>query len=130
MDLLSNVISMIGGIVTSIALPLLGVFIFYDSKKRSEAAKAKQAEAVAKAAEEDNITSYAQEWKDLYEKKEARVNQLEAKVDELYGQINDDRSRIRELQEKNTTLSLDLQKAQFMKCEVKGCDKRQPPTGY
>ena len=35
-----------------------------------------------------------------------------------------------ELTEKNMQLSLELQKAQFMKCEVKGCEKRQPPTGY
>ena len=123
MDYLSDVISMIGGIVTSVALPLLGVFLFYDSKKRSEAARAKQAEAEARKAEEDSITSYAQEWKDLYEKKEHRVTELEAKADE-------DRKRIRELTEKNMQLTLELQKAEFMKCEVKGCDKRQPPTGY
>lgn len=121
--MLSDIISMIGGIVTSVALPLLGVFIFYDSKKRSEAAKAKQAEAAAKAAEEDNITSYAAEWKELYEKKERKVTELEAKAE-------DDRKRIRELTEKNMQLSLELQKANFLKCEVKGCDKRQPPTGY
>ena len=121
---------MIGGIVTSVALPLLGVFLFYDSKKRSEAAKAKQAEAAAKAAEaqakqaeEDNITSYAAEWKAIYEKRDAEVEKLKA-------QAEDDRKRIRELTEKNMQLSLELQKANFMKCEVKGCDKRQPPTGY
>lgn len=115
MEQLSEIISMIGGIVTSIALPLLGVFLFYESKKRGEAAKAKKAEAQARAAEGDNITSYAQEWKDLYEKKEARVNQLEAKIDELYKQKSEDRKRIRELTEKNMQLSLELQKANFMK---------------
>lgn len=120
---LSEVIGIIGGIVTSIVLPLLGVFLFYESKKRGEAAKAKQAEAEAKKIEEDNITSYAEEWKALYEKKEQRVLKLEA-------QAEDDRKRIRELTEKNMQLSLELQKANFMKCEVKGCDKRQPPTGY
>lgn len=123
MEQLSEIISMIGSIVTSVALPLLGVLLFFDSKKRREAAKAKQAEAEARAAEEDNITSYAQEWKELYEKKERKVMELEAKAD-------DDRKRIRELTEKNMQLSLELQKANFMKCEVKGCDKRQPPTGY
>ena len=123
MEQLSEIISMIGSIVTSVALPLLGVLLFFDSKKRREAAKAKQAEAEARAAEEDNITSYAQEWKELYEKKERKVMELEAKAD-------DDRKRIRELTEKNMQLSLELQKANFMKCEVQGCDKRQPPTGY
>ncbi len=125
--MLSDIISMIGGIVTSVALPLLGVFIFYDSKKRSEAAKAKQAEAAAKAAEEDNITSYAQEWKDLYEKKEARVNQVENKIEELYKQIGDDRQRIRELTEENTRLKLDNV---TYRCEKLECGLRIPPNAY
>ena len=120
---LSDIISMLGSAVTGIAVPLIGVLMYRDFKKRTEAAKAKQAEAEARAAEEDNITSYAEEWKALYEKKEERVLKLEA-------QAEDDRKRIRELTEKNMQLSLELQKANFMKCEVKGCDKRQPPTGY
>ena len=127
---LSELISMVGGIVTSIALPLLGVFLFYESKKRTEAAKAKQAEAEAKRTEEDNITSYAEEWKALYEQRDKRVDELNGKIDLLYQEKEQDRQRIRELQEKNTQLTLDLQKSNFLKCEVKGCDKRQPPTGY
>ena len=123
MEQLSEIFNLLGGAVTSIVLPLLGVLLFYDSKKRSEAAKAKLAEAEARKAEEANITSYAAEWKELYERKEQRVTQLEAKAD-------DDRRRIRELQEKNLQLSLDLQAAKFLKCEVKGCKDRQPPTGY
>ena len=120
---LSDIIGMLGSAVTGIAVPLIGVLMYRDFKKRTEEAKAKQAEAEARAAEEDNITSYAEEWKALYEKKEERVLKLEA-------QAEDDRKRIRELTEKNMQLSLELQKANFMKCEVKGCDKRQPPTGY
>ena len=120
---LSDIIGMLGSAVTGIAVPLIGVLMYRDFKKRTEAAKAKQAEAEARAAEEENITSYAEEWKALYEKKEERVLKLEA-------QAEDDRKRIRELTEKNMQLSLELQKANFMKCEVKGCDKRQPPTGY
>ena len=123
MEQLSEIFNLLGGAVTSVVLPLLGVLLFYDSKKRSEAAKAKLAEAEARKAEEANITSYAAEWKELYERKEQRVTQLEAKAD-------DDRRRIRELQEKNLQLSLDLQAAKFLKCEVKGCKDRQPPTGY
>ena len=123
LEQLSDIISMLGSAVTGIAVPLIGILMYRDFKKRTEAAKAKQAEAEARAAEEDNITSYAEEWKALYEKKEERVLKLEA-------QAEDDRKRIRELTEKNMQLTLELQKANFMKCEVKGCDKRQPPTGY
>lgn len=122
-EALSEIISLIGGAVTSIGIPLIGLFMFHDSKKRSEAAKAKLAEAEARKAEQDNITSYAAEWKELYEKKELKVTELEAQVDE-------DRKRIRELTEKNMQLTLELQKAEFLKCEVKGCKDRQPPTGY
>ena len=99
------------------------MLLFYDSKKRSEAAKAKLAEAEARKAEQDNIVGFAEEWKELYEKKELKVTELEAQVDE-------DRKRIRELTEKNMQLTLELQKAEFLKCEVKGCKDRQPPTGY
>ena len=84
MEQLSEIVSLVGGIVTSVALPLLGVFMYYDSKKRTEAAKAKQAEAQARAAEEANITSYAEEWKALYEQRDKRVDELNAKIDALY----------------------------------------------
>ena len=56
MDQFSQVITMVGGIVATILIPLIGAFQFYDSKKRKEAAVAKKAEA-------DNITQYAAEWK-------------------------------------------------------------------
>ena len=118
-----RIINALGSLLTGGGLGVLTFLFFFDSRKRTEAAKAKQAEAEAKKIEEDNITSYAEEWKALYEKKEQRVLKLEA-------QAEDDRKRIRELTEKNMQLSLELQKANFMKCEVKGCDKRQPPTGY
>ena len=122
-EALSEIISLIGGSVTSIGIPLIGLFMFHDSKKRSEAAKAKLAEAEARKAEQDNITSYAAEWKELYEKNERQMSELKTQADE-------DRKRIRELTEKNMQLTLELQKAEFLKCEVKGCKDRQPPTGY
>ena len=127
---LSEIISLIGGAVTSIGIPLIGLFMFHDSKKRSEAAKAKLAEAEARKAELDNIASFAEEWKALYEQRDKRVDELNVKIDQLYQDKETDRRRIRELQEKNTQLTLDLQAANFKKCEKKGCGDRQPPTGY
>lgn len=123
MEQILEVLNSIGSLLTGGGLGVLTFLFFYDSRKRTEAAKAKQAEASAKATEIDNINSYAQEWKELYEKKEAKVTELEARAE-------DDRRRIRELTERNMQLSLELQKAEFLKCEVKGCEKRQPPTGY
>lgn len=130
MEQLSELSNLIGGIITSIVLPLLGVLLFYDSKKRSEAAKAKQAEAEARKSELGNMASFAEEWKALYEQRDKRVDELNAKIDQLYAEKEDDRQRIRELQENNVKLELDLQASNFKKCEVKSCKDRQPPTGY
>lgn len=130
MEQLCEIFNLLGGAVTSVVLPLLGVLLFYDSKKRSEAAKAKLAEAEARKAEQDNIVGFAEEWKALYEQRDKRVDELNAKIDQLYKDKETDRQRIRELQEKCQQFSLDLQAAKFLKCEVKGCKDRQPPTGY
>ena len=60
MEELNELFNITGGIVTTILLPLFGVFMFYDSKKRKAVAEARKAEA-------DNITAYAAEWKKCYE---------------------------------------------------------------
>ena len=113
MEWLSDTAGVIGGIVSTVVLPLLGFFFAKDYRKRKAAAEARKAEA-------ENITMYASEWKELYEKKEKRVNELEAKAEE-------DRKRIRELQEKNTELKLENLTLKFMQCKVDECDRRQPP---
>ena len=118
-----EIVSIIGSLVSSAVLPLLTALLFYDSKKR-------KANAEARRAELDNLTVYADEWKALYEQRDKRVDELNAKIDQLYQEKETDRQRIRELQEKNTQLTLDLQAANFKKCEKKGCGDRQPPTGY
>lgn len=123
MEQISQIVAMIGGIVTTILLPLIGAFQFYDSKKRKEAAAAKKAEA-------ENITQYAAEWKELYEKKEAKVHELDTKIDQLYVEKNEDRERIRDLRSKNVKLELENQALNFKKCEVRGCKERKPPSDY
>ena len=123
MEQISQIVAMIGGIVATILLPLIGAFQFYDSKKRREAAAAKKAEA-------ENITQYAAEWKELYEKKEAKVHELDTKIDQLYVEKNEDRERIRDLQSKNVKLELENQALNFKKCEVRGCKERKPPSDY
>lgn len=123
MEQISQIVAMIGGIVATILLPLIGAFQFYDSKKRKEAAAAKKAEA-------ENITQYAAEWKELYEKKEAKVHGLDTKIDQLYVEKNEDRERIRDLQSKNVKLELENQSLNFKKCEVRGCKDRKPPNDY
>lgn len=124
MEEISQIIAMVGGIVATVLLPLIGAFQFYDSKKRREAAAAKKAEA-------ENITSYADEWKELYEKKEKMVDALNVKIDRLYVEKNDDRERIRQLQEDNTKLRLDKQALEFTKCyKALKCTDREPPNEW
>ena len=123
MEQLSNIIQMVGGAVSSIVLPLLGIFLFYNAKERKAYAEARKAEM-------DNLTGYATEWKDLYEQRDRRVNELNQKIDQLYEEKEADRQRIRELQEKTTALALDNQVLRIKECQVKGCGKRVPPSDY
>lgn len=130
MNEFQTVVNIISSLVSSIALPLLGVFLFYDSKKRSEAAKAKQSEAEARKMEEEYLSIRAGEWRKLYEEEREVEKELNAKIDQLYKEKEDDRQRIRDLQEKNTALTLDNQSLKFKKCEVRGCKERKPPSDY
>lgn len=130
MEELNELFNITGGIVTTILLPLFGVFMFYDSKKRKMDAEARKAAEEARKAEADNITSYAAEWKELYEKKEHRVVELDSKIDQLYAEKNEDRQRIRELIEKNTTLEIEKIKLEAKRCDVRGCSGREPPSDY
>lgn len=90
----------------------------------------KRETAIADKAEADTITAYASEWKELYEKKEKKVIEQDAKIDQLYAEKNEDRQRIRELMEKNTQLEIENIKLASRKCNVPGCGKRQPPSDF
>lgn len=118
-----EIVNLIGGMVATILLPLLGAFMFYDSKKRKAAAEARKAEA-------DNITGYAAEWKELYDKSEEKRAKKDAKIESLYVQINEDRKRIRDLYEKNTQLELKCQMLEVLKCKRRNCGDREPPSDY
>ena len=123
MEQISQIITVVGGIVSTILLPLIGAFQFYDSKKRKEAAAAKKAEA-------ENITQYAAEWKKCYEEERKVEEELNRKIDQLYKEKEQDRERIRDLQSKNVKLELENQALNFKKCEVRGCKERKPPSDY
>lgn len=119
MEQLSTIIQVVGSLITLVILPLL----LLRSKK-------KQADAEAEKTEADNITAYAAEWKELYEKKEKRVVELDAKIDHLYAEITKYRDTIRELSEKNSELAVQNQALEFRKCNKHGCADRVPPSEY
>lgn len=130
LNTLSEIISIIGGIVSSILLPLFGVFFFRDAKKRKAYAEARQAEADARKADAESISSYAAEWKKNYEEEKATVFRLDEKIDKLYAEKEEDRKHIRELMEKNTELALKCQMLEVIKCKKRGCSEREPPSDY
>lgn len=113
-------IQLICTIVSGVALPLLGVFLFYDAKKREAIAKASKAEA-------DNITQYAAQWRELYEEKVKHEEELNEKIDSLYAQLNEQRDELSRLKKEMTELTVKFQFAESQKCTVYGCPNRQPP---
>lgn len=113
-------VQLICTIVSGVALPLLGVFLFYDAKKREASAKASAAEA-------DNITKYADEWRELYEEKVKNGEELNGKIDSLYVQLNEQREELSRLKKEMAELTVKFQYAESQKCTVFGCPKRQPP---
>lgn len=124
MEHFSQIITIIGGIVATILLPIIGTFQFYDSKKRKEAAVAKKAEA-------ENITQYAAEWKKCYEEERVVEDILNKKIDQLYQEKETDRTRIRELQDENFKLKLDKQALEFIRCNnALKCVDRDPPNEF
>lgn len=76
---------------------ILGFFMFYDSKKRTEAAKASQEEAKATA-------QYASGWKDLCERKDSELKAKDEKIDSLYDVLNQHRASEDKLKDENMEL--------------------------
>ncbi|WP_065218067.1 MULTISPECIES: hypothetical protein [Butyricimonas] len=124
MEEIKEIVDLISKVVTIIIVPLLGIFLFYNSKKRKETAAAVKAEA-------EYTSQYADEWKELYDKKDAEAIELKGKIDKLYSEKNNDRLRIRESMEEITRLKLEKQELEFLKCNIAlRCFKRVPPNNF
>lgn len=118
-----EIVSLSGSLVATVLIPLVTAFMFYDSRKR-------KAEAEARQAETDNITSYAAEWKKNYEEEKEEKARLSGKIDQLYAEKESERKRIRELMQRNQELELKNQALEFRKCEKRGCKDRIPPSEF
>lgn len=112
-ELWITILSSLGTFVATIAG--CGI-LFYRQNKRIKAAEASNAEQATQHA-------YVMEWKALYEKKEERVDVLEAKLDKV-------RSDLREERMSNNSLRLENEKLKWAKCTVNGCKNRKPPHYY
>ncbi len=106
--------------VATALVTILGCFMFYDSKKRTEAAKASQEEAKATA-------QYASGWKDLCERKDSELKAKDEKIDSLYEILNQHRANEDKLKDECINLKLQLQEASWNRCIRNGCERRSPP---
>lgn len=95
-------------------------FLYYGSRKRKEAALASQEE-------NKTISSYADEWKELYERSNNTVVSLNEKIDALYEEISGYRNQIRNLKDEKNNLTLLNHELKWNRCIVDGCHKRTPP---
>lgn len=114
-------------IINSIAIPFLSIAVFYNSRKRKEAALASQEESRA-------IATSADGWKQLCEKrdedvraKENEIKSKDEKIESLYDRVNQLRDSISVLENKNHELIMLNQELEWNRCEVNGCINRKPP---
>lgn len=113
MDWISVLISGAVGLVGALGG---GGLLFWRQNKNIKHQEAKQAE-------HETQHAYVEEWKELYQKKEERVNILEEKLDKVRHERN-------EAVAKTAELKLENERLQWSKCTVNGCKKRQPPHYY
>jgi hypothetical protein len=121
---MENVISILTLLVSS---GIVGQLLYYNSRKRKEA-------AVAQKEEDANAMAYAQEWKKLYEHEHnehmAERKKLNDKIDSLFDDLGKQRTQIRQLKDEKNNLVLITHELEWNECRVNGCLKRQPPRDY
>lgn len=78
----------------------------------------------------NNVTTQMKHWENIANEREGRVGELKAdldkkdeKIEELYDELAEERS-------KNAELVLRNAKLEFAKCEVNGCLDRRPPRVF
>jgi hypothetical protein len=70
----------------------------------------------------ENDRSAADEWKELYERSEAKAERLGEKLGRVY-------SELRKEQEGKNETKVELERAKFMLCRKTPCVERDPPLG-
>lgn len=106
---------------------IVGQLLYYNSRKRKEA-------AAAQKDEDANAMAYALEWKKLYEHEHdehlTERKSLNGKIDSLFDELNRQRAQIRQLKDEKNDLMLRMHELEWNECRVNGCVKRQPPRDY
>lgn len=106
---------------------IVGQLLYYNSRKRKEAASAQKDE-------DANAMAYAQEWHNLYnhehEEHMEERDRLNKKIDSLYDEISKQRTTIRQLKDEKNNLLMKTHELQWNECTINGCLKRKPPRDY
>lgn len=97
----------------------------------------KKSKAEARAVELDNLQKAVESWKQLAdERQEANhdrdecIRELNAKIDELYGDITRHRNDNSELMKENTRLQVKMATDEVKLCMVRNCANREPQSGF
>jgi len=77
-----------------------------------------------------NESQQSAEWKKLYEETKKDLKIKDQKIDQLYTEITKQRDKKADMSKENIKLEVENTRLQFLKCEVKQCPNRKPPTGY
>lgn len=121
---MDNIIQILTLIVSS---GIVGQLLYYNSRKRKEAASAQKDE-------DANAMAYAQEWKRLYEHEHEEHmkerEKLNSKIESLFEDINKQRTQIRQLKDEKSDLLIRTHELEWNECHINGCFKRQPPRDY
>ena len=88
----------------------------------------KRAEALR---EETNTAVIAgNEWKELYEKAETQIIAKDAKIDGLFVTLNEWRDKYNAAIAELHKIKLEKQTAEYRECRRRGCQDREPQTGF
>ena len=97
----------------------------------------KKAKAEARASEIDNVKQAVESWKEIANERQEEVNnireqsdRLNAKIDEMYITNSEWRDKYNAKCEEIADLRVWRATNEIRLCDVKGCEKRTPPTGY
>ena len=115
-----NIISIISLLISSGAI---GGIFFLRSRVR-------KANAEATAVENANSITIAEEWREIAGRREAQLAEKDKKIDTLYIQINEWRTKFHESETEKHKLALENATMKIKSCGKRACKDREPQSGY
>lgn len=117
-----------GGLVAILSIPTI---------LRKAKAEAKKAEGEAKATDMDNMQKAIDQWMKIADERQEenqqhiqREAEMNAKIDSLYETISTWRDKYNAKSDELSKLEVYKATNEVKLCMVRGCDKREPQSGY